>query len=466
MTTLVAQSDAGIALYPPTVAAPPRPLPLRRFLLTFVRNPLRSLPQSVYEHPILVHDSGRNVVAYVTDPALIERVLLQDSQHFLKSPLEKQVLGDTLGDGILTSEGASWRWQRRTAAPLFRPADLAGLVPAMTSAAQDQLTRWRSAPAGTIRAIDRDMTETTFHVVSATMFAGSADQEAAAILEAADATLATISWDVAAALLGLPNWFWVPGRLRRRRGGRRLRNAVAGIVERRRREGLHGTDLLARLASARDPESGAPMSEERLIDNLVTFLAAGHETTAKALTWALYLLARAPSWQERICAEVRAATSGQPIEASHIDHLPVTRAVLKEAMRLYPPAPIMTRIAADDVELGGQKIPARSLIFIPIFALHRHRRLWIDADRFDPERFTPEREATYARTQYMPFGFGARTCIGMSFAMLEGVAILATLVANARFGWDGHHAPEPISRVTLRPKGGMPLAVWPREAMA
>jgi cytochrome P450 len=466
MTTQVAEPDATAALYPPTVIAPPRPLPLRRFLLTFVRNPLRSLPQSVYAEPIVVHDSGRSVVAYVTDPALVERVLLQDAQRFPKSPLEKQVLGHTLGDGILTSEGASWRWQRRTAAPLFRPAELAGLVPAMTSAAQDQLARWRRVPAGTIHAIDRDMTETTFHVISATMFAGSADQEAAAILKAADATLATISWDVAAALLGLPSWFWVPGRLRRRRGGRRLRSAVAAILARRREEGFDATDLLARLASASDPDSGAPMSEARLIDNLVTFLAAGHETTAKALTWALYLLARAPEWQERIRAEVRTVTSGQPIAASHIDHLIVTRAVLKEAMRLYPPAPIMTRFVAEDAELAGLKIPAGSMIYIPIFAVHRHRRLWTDPNRFDPERFTPEREARYARTQFMPFGFGARTCIGMSFAMLEGVALLATLVAHARFGWDGRHAPEPISRVTLRPKGGMPLAVWPSKAVA
>jgi cytochrome P450 len=464
MTTQLALPDTATALYPPTVIAPPRPLSLRRFLLTFVRNPLRSLPQSVYEDRILVHDNGRNVMAYITDPALIERVLLQDAQRFPKSPLEKRVLHHTVGDGILTSEGASWRWQRRTTAPLFRPADLAGLVPAMTAAAHDQVERWRRAPAGTVHRIDRDMTETTFHVISATMFAGSADQEAADILQAADTTLATISWDIAAVMLGLPEWFWVPGKLRRRRGGRRLRTSVAAILARRRSEGMGGSDLLARLASARDPETGAPMSEQQLVDNLLTFLAAGHETTAKALTWALYLLARAPQWQERIRAEVRAVTSGRPIEADHLDHLLLTRAVLKEAMRLYPPAPMMSRVAAEDVELAGEKIPAGSLIIIPIFALHRHRRLWPDPDRFDPQRFTPEREATYARTQFMPFGFGARTCIGMSFAMLEGIAILATLVSHARFDWDGHHAPEPISRITLRPKGGMPLAVWPREA--
>ena len=453
MTTQVAEPDAATALYPPTVTAPPRPLPLRRFLLTFVRNPLRSLPQSVYEQPIVVHDSGRNVVAYVTDPALVERVLLQDAQHFLKSPLEKQVLGDTLGDGILTSEGASWRWQRRTAAPLFRPADLAGLVPAMTSAAQDQIARWRRAPAGTMHAIDRDMTETTFHVISATMFAGSADQEAAAILEAADATLSTISWDVAAALLGLPNWLWVPGRLRRRRGGRRLRKAVAAILERRRSEGLDGTDLLARLASARDPDSGAPMSEERLIDNLVTFLAAGHETTAKALTWALYLLARAPigrSASAPRCARSHPGSRSRP--ATSIS-LPVTRAVLKEAMRLYPPAPIMTRIAAEDIELGGQTIPARSLIFIPIFAMHRHRRLWTDADRFDPERFTPEREATYRAHAVHAVRLRRAHLHRHVVCHAGGHCHPGHAGGQRRFGWDGTHAPEPISRVTLRPKG-------------
>ena len=284
--------------------APPRPLPLRRFLLTFVRNPLSSLPRPVYEEPIVFHDNGRGGIAWVTDPALVEQVLLHGNAQFPKTTLEKRVFAHTLGEGILTSEGASWRWQRRTAAPLFRPADLSGLVPLMTAAAEDQVARWRNGPAGTVRAIDRDMTETTFHVISATMFAGSADAEAAAILKSADTALATISWDIAAAMLRLPAWMWYPGKFKRRRAARTLRAAVATILERRRAAGLEGDDLLARLARAQDPETGEPMSEKQLIDNLVTFLAAGHETTAKALTWTLYLLARAPQWQERILAEI------------------------------------------------------------------------------------------------------------------------------------------------------------------
>jgi cytochrome P450 len=205
------------------------------------------------------------------------------------------------------------------------------------------------------------------------------------------------------------------------------------------------------------------MSEKQLIDNLVTFLAAGHETTAKALTWTLYLLARAPQWQDRILAEVEAVVGAEAIAAQHLERLTTTRAVLKESMRLYPPAPVMTRMVAEDMTLGPVSLKARTLIVIPIFAVHRHRKLWVDPDRFDPERFAPEREAKLARTQFMPFGFGPRTCIGGSFAMMEATAILATLVRRARFAWDGAHMPEPISRVTLRPKGGMPLEVWPRD---
>jgi cytochrome P450 len=459
MTVATAPEQRVQGLYPPTVRGPAQPLPLGRFLLKIVRNPLLGLPQSAYQERIVVFESSRRVMAWVSDPALIETVLLHQADRFPKTEMEKRVFEAFLGDGILTSQGASWRWQRRTAAPLFRPADLTGLVPAMSAAAEAQLMRWAAEPAGTVQAVDRDMTETTFRVISATMFAGSADAEADAILRDSDKALSTISWDIAAALMRLPTWLWYPGKHGRRRAGARLRAAMAAILARRRADGLAGDDLLARLARAQDPETGGPMSEEQLIDNLATFLAAGHETTAKALTWVLYLLARAPGWQKRVRDEVLAVAGWEPVTADHLDKLVVTRAVLEEAMRLYPPAPVMTRRTACAVELGGKALPAGAHVIIPIFAVHRHRRLWDDPDRFDPNRFWPERRAKIARTQFMPFGFGARTCIGASFAMMEGVAILATLVRGAELEWDGRHLPEPMSRVTLRPRGGMPLRV-------
>jgi cytochrome P450 len=462
MTMPLAAGSIPAGLYPPTVTPPKDPLPLGRLFLSLVRNPILSLPQAVYEEPIVVHDNGHIVIAWITDPALVEQVLLHDSANFTKTPLEKRVFAHSLGDGLVTSEGATWRWQRRTAAPLFRPADLASLVPKMVAPAEQQIARWRRSPAGSVQPIEHDMTEVSFDIISATILAGSADAEAAAILEAAETGLASISWDIAAAMLNVPEWLWYPGKYKRRNAAHRMRAAVASILARRRSAGLEGSDdLLARLALARDTETGEPMSERHLVDNLITFLGAGHETTAKALTWALYLLARAPQWQEQILAETVAAAGKAPLRAEHLEQLPVTRAVLNETMRLYPPVPIMTRQAAVDTRLGPAAISAGTLIMIPIFATHRHRRLWDDPDRFDPGRFALDKHAKRPRTQFMPFGFGSRTCIGATFAMMEAVAALATLVRGARFEWDGVHAPEPLSRVTLRPRGGMPLKVWP-----
>ena len=158
-------------------------------------------------------------------------------------------------------------------------------------------------------------------------------------------------------------------------------------------------------------------------------------------------------------AEVVEVAGRHSIDATDIVRLELTQRVLKEAMRLYPPAPVLTRLAREKVVLGEHEVPAGTLVVIPIYALHRHRRLWVDPDRFDPDRFLPDAEAEMPRAQYMPFGFGPRTCIGSSFAMIEATAILATLVRGAHFSWDGRHLPEPVSRVTLRPKGGMPLGV-------
>jgi cytochrome P450 len=234
---------------------------------------------------------------------------------------------------------------------------------------------------------------------------------------------------------------------------------VAALLAQRRASPKPMDDLLQRLANARNPETGAQMSDELLIDNLLTFFMAGHETTAKALTWTLYLLARAPQWETRILEEVRLVAGDGPIAPDHIDKLAITTQVLKESMRLYPPAPVMARQSTIDTELGGVPIKAGTQIIIPIYAIQRHRRYWSDPDRFEPERFAPENEAKIPRYRYMPFGAGPRICIGMAFAMIEGVAILATLVRAASFATTLSREPEPVSRVTLRPSGGMPLAV-------
>ncbi len=454
-------SEAGREppLYPPTVKPPAGPLSLTAFFARFVRNPISSLPRQVYEQPLYRMQSERPLAVWVTGPDLIERILLRDADLFPKTPLERQVFGPALGRGILTSEGEAWRWQRKIAAPAFRYSELLAYVPAMARAGEAQLARWRGRGPAKPAQIDVDMTDTTFEVISNTILAGCDAREGAMIKQAGREFLDPISWSIAYAMLRLPPWAWHPGKRRMLAAAETVREGVRQVLRRRRREGGGGDDLLGRLLAARHPETGEPLPDEALVDNLATFLAAGHETTAKALTWTLYLLARAPALQERVRAEVVEVAGRHSIDATDIVRLELTQRVLKEAMRLYPPAPVLTRVAREAVVLGGKEVAAGTLVVIPIYALHRHRRLWVDPDRFDPDRFLPERENQMPRTQYMPFGFGGRTCIGSSFAMIEATAILATLVRGARLAWDGRHLPEPVSRVTLRPRSGMPLNV-------
>ncbi|HEX4927335.1 MAG TPA: cytochrome P450, partial [Burkholderiales bacterium] len=218
-------------------------------------------------------------------------------------------------------------------------------------------------------------------------------------------------------------------------------------------------DLMRRLMAARDPETGRQMDERQLVDNLLTFYLAGHETTARALAWTLYLLARSPEWAARLEEEVATVTRGAPLSAEHVEGLVQVRQVLKESMRLYPPVPMMGRQAVTPTRLGAHELARGATVMMPIYAIHRHARRWPDPDAFDPARFAPEREAALERYQYLPFGAGPRICIGMAFAMLEATAILATLVQHARFAPLEGREPYPLARVTLVPRGGMPLRV-------
>jgi cytochrome P450 len=449
------------ALYPPTVPAAAGALPLLRFLATFVANPLRTIPAAAYRDGI-VQITGPVPSTFVTDPALIEDVLVRRTDVFAKSDLERRVFGPSLGNGVLLADGAAWKWQRRVLAPLFRHSEILTYVPQMATAAEGMIDHWRNdAIRGPMRRIDDDMTALTFDVIARTMLSGGIGAETQALLQASSDYLDRISWEVAYALVRLPEWVWHPAKAQMRHATRVLRETAHVLIDRRRRDTTPADDLMTRLLAARDPETSNPMSDDQLIDNLLTLLEAGHETTAKTLTWTAYLLARSPAWQEKVRAEVSAIAGDRPIGPEHVDQLAVTARVIKEAMRLYPAAPVLARRARAETTLGGRPITAGARVIVPIYAVHRHEKLWHDPGRFEPDRFLPEHEAKIWRTQFMPFGAGPRICLGQSFAMVEAIVLLATLVRAARFKWDGRHLPEPVSRVTLRPKGGMPLAVTP-----
>jgi cytochrome P450 len=454
-------------LYPPTIVPPERPLSLWRMLPTFVRNPLRATPRQAYEDDLVVfRPTKTRIIVWLSEPAMVERVLVADADKVIKTAAEKRVLGASLADSILLAEGTDWRWQRRALAPLFRPADIQNYVPAMVTAADAQVARWRAAPPGQLQTIDADMLKVTFDIIIATMLVGGRPTEAETILRAGNDYLGRASWPLAYAFMQLPEWMPHPASRTMKRAARDMRGAVLAIVARRRAEGGAPQDLLGRLLAARHPDTNEPMSDELVVSNLLTLLEAGHETTAKALTWTLYLLARSPHWQQRVHEEVMsvAGDTGAPLTPPQIARLAVTLRVVKEAMRLYPPAPIIARQATEPMSLTGadggtHKLPKGTQVIIPVFAIHRHKKLWDDPNRFDPDRFLPAAEAGRPRTQYMPFGGGPRVCIGAQFAMTEATVLLATFIRSARFEWDGQHLPEPVSRITLRPKGGMPLKV-------
>lgn len=447
---------AAPRLVPPRVLPPAQPLRGLAFFTSFVRNPLAVVPQAVYDGDLVAMMRGNTPILWITAPALVRQVLLDEREKFLKLA-QIRLLSPLLGKGILTSEGADWKWQRQAAAPMFRPQELAGFVPSFVRAAEAVLERWRARPG--VQAVDRDMTEATFQVISATLLPSADARMPQAIERSSGLFQRSGAWGQLYAIANLPKWLPQPGRRSMARAVGALRAAVLSLIGERRAGGTDKDDLMQRLMQARDPESGQSMNDEQLVDNLLTFYLAGHETTAKALTWTLYLVARSPHWARALQEEIERVTGGVELRAGHVGELALTQQVLKESMRLYPPVPLMTRQAVADTRLGDQPVRAGSSVVMPIYAIHRHARRWEDADAFDPARFAPGREAAIPRYQYMPFGAGPRICIGMGFAMLEATAMLATLLRHADFTAPAGRDPAPVARVTLIPGGGMPLEV-------
>ena len=452
-------------LVPPRVVPPARQPTGAAFIAAFVRNPLSVVPQAAYEEDFVPTRRPGGRFAWVTAPELIRAVLLDERDKFGKRS-QIRLLAPLLGRGILTSEGAEWRWQRQASSPMFRPAELLRFVPDFVAAAERALARWRDAPAGAPQAVDRDMTRATFEVISATLLP-SADGTVAPVLEHSLGVFQRSGgWNQLYASLNLPYWLPRPGMFSGARAILALRGAGAALVAARRALAAPPDDLMQRLIAARDPETGQGMNDAQLVDNLLTFYLAGHETTAKALTWTLYLLARSPEWSEALAAEAERVTGGAPVAAGHIERLTLTQQVLKESMRLYPPVPIVSRQALAEVRLGGNAIAPGTTVLMPIYAIHRHARRWEDPDAFEPERFAPAREGAISRYQYLPFGAGPRICIGREFSMIEATAMLATFARAARFAPPPGREPAPVARVTLVPRGGMPLRVQPRPPAA
>jgi cytochrome P450 len=439
------------------IEPPDEPLPVFRLLRTVVDNPIKAWPRALYRERLYRSRVAGHDTVYVMSPDLIRAVLLDDADNFEKGEIARRALGPALGDAILTADGSRWRWQRRAVAPIFRQERIRAFLPAMIGAALRTRDRWHALPSGVEIDIAHEMMRTTFDIILNTMLPGRGSIDAELMERSVTSYLESTSWIVALAMIGAPRWVPYPGMYRARREHKRLQLMLESLILEAKQTPGDRNDLLSLLLNATDPETGQSMDSIDVQNNLLTFITAGHETTALALTWTFYLLSLHPEIEQRINGEIAAVTEGGPVHPKHIDALAYTNQVIQEAMRLYPSAALIVREARRDIELGNEQIRAGTTVCVPVYAVHRHKKLWCDPDRFDPSRFEPEAAKTRERYSYLPFGAGSRTCIGQNFAQIEATAVLVTLLSTFQLRLRPGHIPEPRLRVTLRPAGGMPM---------
>jgi cytochrome P450 len=398
----------------------------------------------------------------VTDPALAHAVLVEHSDAFMKGLGLSYFMRPLLGDGLLSSEGDFHRRQRRMLAPSFMPKRLADYATTIAGRSEEAQRALRDGASVDVNAV---MMRLTLEIVGATLFGAEVGAEAEEVHGALSDAMEQMS-RVLRSVIPIPPTWPTPGNRRGLRAVARLDRVVYGLIEERRRSGVERNDFLSMLLAARD-EAGGQMTDRQVRDEAMTIFLAGHETTANALTWTFYLLARNPAVRERLERELDAHLGGRTPTLADLAKLPYAMMVFKESMRLYPPAYVVARRALRDVEVAGRHIPKGHLVVINIIGMHHDPALFRDPERFDPERFTPEAEKALPKNAFLPFGAGPRVCIGNHFALMEGHLALATLAQRVRFERSPSAPPaemEPL--VTLRPKGGMPMTVQRRAIEA
>jgi len=388
-------------------------------------------------------------------PDHARHVLQTHHRRYHKGP-EYDELKIVLGEGLLTSEDDLWRRQRKLAQPAFHRREVERLAEIIADDVAAMVGRW-----GGLEAVDAvaEMNRLTLDVVSHTLFTTELGLDAATISQAVTEIVGFLNRRISLPLKP-PLWLPTPGHRRFRAARGQLDGQIRRFIQERRAAGEGAGDLLSLLLFSRDPDTGEAMSDEQLRDEVVTLFAAGHETTANGMVWTLRLLSEHPEVDARLAEEARAVLGDRPARPADLPELPYTRRVIQESLRLWPPAwGIGRQPIAPDV-VGGYEVPAGALVFLCQYITHRHPDFWPDPERFDPDRFLPERAEGRHRFAWFPFGGGPRVCIGQSFAMMEMQLILASIAARWRLESAGPVAPD--ASITLRPKGPAPMRLVPR----
>jgi cytochrome P450 len=398
----------------------------------------------------------------ISRPESIKYVLQEHARNYNKDLFTYKMFQPMLGQGLLINDGPSWLHQRRLIQPAFHRKRLTTYGTLMTDATVAMLERWQAcSERGMPLNMAEEMMRLTLRIVGQALFSLDLSQETSTIGSAVTTLLELLGDYVFRPFppLSVPT----PRNRRIQRTIHVLDQLVYRMIAERRTLQTEGRDLLSMLLLAQDEETGQGMNDRQAHDEVMTLLLAGHETTANTLTWTWYLLSQSPEIERRLHAELNEVLGGRVPSVADLPELKYTRMVIEEALRLYPPAPILSRKAIADDELQGYPIAANSMIMISPYAVHRHPALWEEPERFDPERFTPERAATRPAYAYFPFGGGPRVCIGNHFAMMEAQLILSTVAQRYQLRLIPGHPVEPQMVVTLRPRYGLPMTIHATE---
>ncbi|MBK8020254.1 MAG: cytochrome P450 [Chloroflexi bacterium] len=432
-----------------------------RFFSGFSRDFLGTVDRQFDTYGDLVKlQFGKEAMVLVSRPEHLHEILVTRADDFHKDRLYKDTqrgLAAFLGNGLLTSDGEFWKRQRRLVAPALHTRRIASYAQIMVDTTQEQSKAWRH---GERRDIDHDMMRTTMLIVAQSLFRADVAGQTERVGE-----VMTILQNMFAPSNLMPAWVPTPKRLRERRAIRDLDAIVYGLIVQWRARGEDRGDLLSMLMLARD-DDGNPMSDKQVRDEVVTLFLAGHETTANAMNFTWVLLAQNPAVEARLHEELDRVLAGRTPTLDDLPQLPYVEMVIKESMRLYPPAFSFGRQAIRDTSIGEYPIAAATQVTVLSSRTHRDPRYWDSPEQFMPERFSPEREGQIEKYAYLPFGGGPRICVGNSFAMMEARLMLATIAQRYRLRLPPGHQVEVDPLITLRPKGGLPMIVERREPLA
>ncbi|MDY8109874.1 cytochrome P450 [Fulvimarina sp. 2208YS6-2-32] len=433
------------------------PLGFFGFLKTASRNPIEIWGTRAFKEPYIVGSwlGVPNIV--VNDPKAVRHLLVDNAKNYVMQPLRQRILRPLLRDGLLTAEGQLWRRTRKAIAPIFTPRHIAGFTEPMAARSQKAQERL-SGMAGQTVDISHETTLLTFDILQATLFSDDIASEPDAFARSTSDFLGSMGRVDPLDLLGAPDFLPRFRRMRGRKSMNYFRQLIAETIEKRKRQ------------LDRDPDGAPPdlltlllkadgLSRDEIEDNIITFIGAGHETTARSLAWTFYLLSQAPDERRMVEEEIDRVVPTLDHPSQYLDALPRTRAVFEESMRLYPPAPSLNRTALQADQFNDLTIPAGSTVLIMPWLIHRHEMLWDRPDHFIPDRFMPGNRDALDRYQYLPFGVGPRICIGASFALQEAVIALAVLMRDLRFDYDGRNQPNVVQRITVQPENGLPMKI-------